>query len=171
MEKGRRYSVRAIRVVGDIAFVTLTKGYEAVIDAADVPLVSGRNWYAQIAAGTVYAARSEMIHGRQRCVLMHRVIIGAPSDHEVDHRDLNGLNNRRRNLRIASRQQNLANRGKLRNNTSGRKGVRQHGRGWIAEIEANGARYYLGRFTTIDQASAAYHGAAVVLFGQFARAA
>ena len=39
-------AIRQIRVDGNIAYVPLTRGYEAVIDAADVPLVEGWNWYA-----------------------------------------------------------------------------------------------------------------------------
>ncbi len=171
MRKGQSYTVRPIRVVGDLAYVTLTKGYEAVVDAADVPLVAGRNWYAQVSPKAVYAARSEIVDGRQRCVLMHRAIAAAPDGLDVDHRDRDGINNRRKNLRVATRQQNQANRAANANCASGIKGVRDIGSGFTAEIEAAGGRYYLGKFDSAAEAAAAYQGAARVLFGEFARVA
>lgn len=173
MKARARYTVKArpIRIVGSRAYVALTKGYEAIIDACDVPLVEGRNWYAQVCRRGVYAARSEFVDGQQRCVLMHRSISGAPDGQDVDHRDLNGLNNRRKNLRIATRGENQGNRGANANNAVRVKGVRRAGRGYVAEIEREGRRFYLGTFDTAAEAGAAYLGAARVLFGEFARAA
>lgn len=168
MKNGERYTVRPIRIAGATAYVELTKGYTATIDAADIPLIAGRNWYAQVTPTSVYAARSEIVDGIQRCVLMHRVIAGA-GEPEVDHRDLNGLNNRRKNLRVATRSQNLANRGANMNSTLGIKGVRRMRGKFIAEIETGGRSYYLGSYGTAELAAAAYAGAARVLFGEFAR--
>jgi hypothetical protein len=170
-KKYERRDLRPIRIEGRVAYVTLTKGYEAIIDAADVPLVRGWNWHASVAGKLVYAARSATIEGKRRMILMHRVIANAPSDRDVDHRRGIGLDNRKRNLRIATPSQNLGNSRGSSTSMLGVKGVHFHAGKYEAAIEKDGARYYLGRFETLGEASAAYQGAARVLFGEFARAA
>ena len=121
-------SIRPIRIDGVLAFITLTKGYEAVIDVADVPLVAGYNWYALVMPRTVYAARNDRSGPKKRNVFMHRVILGEPEGLQTDHKDGNGLNNTRDNLREATISQNGSNRRIGCNNTSGYKGVRSHKR-------------------------------------------
>jgi hypothetical protein len=51
-------NIRTIRIQGNVAYVPLTRGYEAIIDAGDVPLVLERNWTALLAPRTVYAVRT-----------------------------------------------------------------------------------------------------------------
>jgi hypothetical protein len=90
----------------------------------------------------------------------------------VDHRDGDPTNNRWDNLRLATRSENSANRRRNRNNKSGFKGViwdQRHG-GWLARIGKNRRTYYLGRYTTAEEAHAAYAAKARELFGEFARA-
>lgn len=90
----------------------------------------------------------------------------------VDHEDKNGLNNRWRNLREATKSTNGANRGVSRVSKSGVKGVslcRVTGR-WRADITVQGMRYNLGRFASKEEAAAAYERAACESFGAFARA-
>ncbi|CAN7312189.1 HNH endonuclease [Phenylobacterium sp. LjRoot164] len=169
MKKGEPYSPRLVRIEGDIAYVPLTKGYEAIIDASDASLVSDRSWYAQESRTGVYAARSQTIEGRQKCVLMHRVLLAAPDEMEVDHCDGDGLNNRRANLRLATRLQNQGNRPANRSNRLGVKGVRAHQGRYMAEITVSGRSTFLGSFDTIEEASAAYAQAANTRFGEFAR--
>jgi hypothetical protein len=161
--------IRPIRVEGDTAYITLTKGYVAVIDAADVPLVEGRNWFAWVCGQTVYARRSDGRVG----ILMHRVLLNAPTDRLVDHGDGDGLNNRRKNLRLASNQQNTFNGRKRAGNTSGAKGVhwrKDVGR-WQAQIAINGKKIGLGSYDAIEDAAAAYAKASAELHGEFGRAA
>ena len=90
----------------------------------------------------------------------------------IDHRDGNPLNNRWRNLRLASHTENAANRPRLRSNTSGFKGVtfeRRSGK-WLAQIQKHGRRYPIGRYDTAQEAHEAYVAAARLLFGEYARA-
>lgn len=161
--------IRPIRIEGDVAFVTLTRGYEAIIDAADVPLVERFNWYACVQRNTVYASRK----ANKTSVLMHRVIMDDPDGFQVDHIDGNGLNNRRENMREATNAQNAHNSRIQRNNTSGFKGVSRHNRSakWCAQIRLNGSCYRLGLFHTPEAAHAAYVAASEVMHGEFARAA
>jgi len=95
----------------------------------------------------------------------------APSNLEVDHRDCDGLNNRRSNLRLATMVQNMLNQGCRRDNASGFKGVTwDKGRSkWRAQIALNKKRHYLGLFDEPEAAHAAYAEASVKFHGEFGR--
>lgn len=168
---------REIRVEGEIAFVPLTQGYEAVIDADCVPLISKWNWHVMLTTrpdGSVahaYAARGEHRGARRRIIHMHRVIADTPSDMDTDHIDGDGLNNRRSNLRVVTHAQNQCNRRLNIDNKSGVRGVafnRATGK-WRAQIGVNGAKRYLGLFSSIDKAAQAYASASAELHGEFGR--
>mgnify|MGYP003383480200 CR=1 FL=1 len=161
---------RPIRVDGDLAYVTLTQGYEAVINASDAPLVAGWNWYAIKDGNTVYAQRSRPA-GERRIVRMHRVLMGDPDGLLVDHRDGDGLNNIRSNLRLATCQQNVHNARISKSNTSGFKGVswRKTNGKWHAQIRLNGRQRNLGYFQTPEAAHDAYCKASSSLHGEFGR--
>lgn len=80
---------------------------------------------------------------------------------EVDHINGNRSDNRLINLRDVSKQDNMKNRGKNRNNTSGTSGITWFNQTnqWRVRINANGKRISLGLFDTIDEAVAARKGA------------
>ena len=162
--------LRPIRIEGDIAFVTLTKGYEAIVDAADIHLVEGFNWFADVKGRTVYACRNHK-SPRRGLVYMHRAIAQTPEGMDTDHRDLNGLNNRRSNLRTATKSQNQHNVTAQVNNTSGYKGVSfRRDRGvWRANISHNRKTLFLGHFSKPELAHAAFCEAAAKLHQDFAR--
>lgn len=86
----------------------------------------------------------------------------------VDHKDHNGLNNQRSNLRVASWAENSRNRIKWISKASDFKGVSRRGRFWRAQILWEGRSIELGMYDRADKAAAAYDGAAKVLFGRFA---
>lgn len=96
---------------------------------------------------------------------MHRLLVGAPDDRLVDHRDGNGLNNRRSNLRVCTDGQNCANVGVVRSRT-GWKGVtwRKLSRCYIAQF----AGAEVGRFNDPIEAARAYDRAAYAKYGRFA---
>ncbi len=161
--------IRSIRVVGDIAYVPLTKGHEAIIDAGDVDLVAAWNWIASERQSRVYAVRGDYSTGKRLNVYMHRVIASAIKGLDVDHRDANGLNNRRHNLRLATRQQNQFNQRTHFDNKAGLKGVHWHKRDrrWCAQIQINRKVKHLGYYTTPQEAYAAYCKASAELHGEF----
>lgn len=140
-------------------------GMHAVIDKKDYGLISGSKWHAEPAHYTFYARATR---GGEK-VYMHRLIAGLRSV-KVDHRDGNGLNNRRSNLRSASSQQNGAYRVRRnKNNTSGLHGVSKTKCGrWMAQITYNRGNIFLGNFKSKLDAARAYDEAAEILFGQFA---
>jgi hypothetical protein len=92
-----------------------------------------------------------------------------PPGYEVDHRDEDKLNNRRSNLRLATRSQNKMNEGPHRNNRSGARGVSwesQTGK-WRATLRIDGRRLSLGRFSDLAEAKRAYERAARKFHGKF----
>lgn len=92
---------------------------------------------------------------------------GAWPKHEIDHRNGDGLDNRWDNLRPATRFQNEANRGARRTSRTGFRGVHPSGRGYQASIYRNGHRRFLGTFTNVLDAAAAYATAAKRSDGEF----
>ena len=163
-------TIRPIRVDGQLAYIPLTQGYEAIIDAADVPLVDGRVWFALVDGKNVYAGRRGPRPAR-KTIWMHRVIAGTPDGFETDHRDGNGLNNRQENLRTATPSQNRCNQKLLDRNTSGMKGVSPHKASgkFQASISINKKQRHLGLFLTKEDAAAAYAEASAELHGAFGR--
>jgi hypothetical protein len=164
-------TIRPIRIDGNIAYVPLTKGYEAVIDVADVPLVEGWNWTASTLRRAVYAYRRPRVNGVLKSCLMHRLIADPGKADQVDHINGNGLDNRRKNLRLATPSENACNSVPRSTNTSGFKGVCWHkGAGkWMAQIVLDGKNNYLGLFDTAEDAHAAYAKKSLELHGRFGR--
>ena len=153
--------------------IQLTKGYEAIVDAQDGDLVA-IPWHVNVSGHTAYAVRRSGGKSTQLSrVIMERVIERLLTcDEVVDHIDRNGLNNRRSNLRLATRQQDLHNSKKPDRGTNRLKGASwsAKARKWRAQITINYQVIYLGYFDTEEKAHAAYCQAAAQNCGQFARA-
>jgi hypothetical protein len=164
---------RPIRIDGDVAYVTLTKGYECVIDAADAHLFDGYNWKAHICGRLVYGVRNHYTGEKWVSHRMHKIIMGDIGTKEVDHIDGDGLNNRRANLRAVTHAQNMKNQRLRSDNKSGCPGVAFHKRDgvWQAYIDNDGVRHNLGYHKCITSAAAAYREASAKLHGEFARTA
>jgi len=151
--------------------IPLTKGYVSIVDDEDYEWLSQWKWCAAVdKSGTVYAARaSPTENGKQKTTRMHRVIMNAPPDKFVDHRDGNALDNRKQNLRICTNAENTRNQGKKKNNTTGFCGVFRNGKGFIAKLQINGKRLSFGTYSTPEDAAIAYDQAALIHHGEFAR--
>ncbi|WP_052640292.1 HNH endonuclease [Zavarzinella formosa] len=153
--------------------IDLTRGLVAIIDDEDYPLVNQHKWHAKPALrrkDKFYAATivRDLETGKQRTIRMHQLIFpGAP---EVDHRDDDGLNNRRSNLRPCGQSQNQGN---ARPRTDGKikyRGVSPMPNGnFQARIGYKGKVTHLGVFATPEEAAGAWNTAAVLRFGEFAR--
>ena len=141
--------------------------FRAIVDEADYPRVSSLRW----SHTNGYACRKEPGNIHQS---MHRFILGLTGGDEVDHVNGDGLDNRRANLRVCSRRDNVRNKSVSSNNKCGYKGVSHVPYGkrvkrWVAKININGRQKHLGYFSRPDEAAEAYNKAAVELFGRFAR--
>ncbi len=150
--------------------IPLTQGRVALVSDQDWFWLSQYKWYAHRINRCWYARTNIRVGFRQRNIKMHRLLLGFPTC-RVDHRNCNGLDNRRCNLRRASNQQNVGNRRRNLNNKSGVKGVHWHkvGNAWCAKIGQNGKRIHLGLFKTRKAAARAYAKAAKKWFGNYAR--
>lgn len=148
--------------------VKLTRGLVARVDDADWPLVAPYNWHVLRGRNTNYAVANVVRDGQRSSLLMHRLIIGAGPSQQVDHRDLDGLNNQRGNIRLCTRSQNCSNADRRRRSTA-YKGVSLRENRIYARIQVDGKTLTLGRFETVEAAARAYDAAAVRLFGEFAR--
>ena len=101
---------------------------------------------------------------------MHRLILKAEKGQVCDHINHNGLDNRRKNLRLCTNSQNFGNQRKRPNKSSIYKGVCFYKRDskWQVGIECNYKKYYLGRFDNEIEAAKVYDKKAAELFGEFA---
>ena len=95
--------MKIIRIDSVGAYVVLTRGVEARIDASDVALVSQHSWHATTSSTGCFYARSS------RVGFMHRLLTGAKRGEEVDHINHDTLDNRRENLRVGTHKQNMEN--------------------------------------------------------------
>jgi hypothetical protein len=148
--------------------IPLSQGLVALVDDEDYDQASMHQWYAARVNGSIYAQRSARLpNGGQVTQKIHTHLTGWPL---VDHINGNGLDNRRSNLRPATKAENNRNKRRYRNSTSGFKGVSQRGNGrWRAYIYVNGRRVGLGDHATAEAAARAYDAAAPVHHGEFAR--
>lgn len=148
--------------------IPLTQNQVALVDDQDFEWLSQWNWYAEKNGKTWYAARFEGPWPIHKHVLMHRAILPSPDTVRVDHKDRNGLNNRRENLRLATLSQSMANRGMQRNNTSGFIGVMRLGNKFVARVGLNRKHINIGSFDSAIDAALARDAKAVELYGDFA---
>jgi hypothetical protein len=147
--------------------IPLTQGKVAIVDDEDYEYLNQWKWCV---TDTGYAIR-QASRPSKKGIRMHRVIMQTPDGMDTDHINGNKLDNRRCNLRICTRSQNLQNSLAHSNNTSGRKGVSWstlHQK-WVAQIKTNTGYHYLGLFSDIADAVKTYDVAARKYFMEFAR--
>ncbi len=119
---------------------------------------------------TVYVVRSTTKDGKTITYFMHREIMNAKPNQKIDHINGDGLDNRRKNLRFATQQQNMWNKRKHKKSQSGIKGVTKiRGKNiWVAQICINKRSINLGRFKCEEEAKIEYEKNAKKYFGEYA---
>ena len=148
--------------------IDLTRGLQATVDDQDW------EWLNDICSWNAHPAKQRderwYASGSQsgKTIYMHRIILDAPIGVMVDHVNGNGLDNRRQNLRLATKSQNNANRNGYQNRT-GFRGVEPHKKRFIAVIWINHKRKNVGRFDTAIEAAIARDMAAKKVYGEFAK--
>jgi len=147
----------------------------ALVDDEDYDRLSQWKWYLKKGRNTNYAARIEISNNTRISINMHRVILKL-TDSKIfgDHRDRDGLNNQRSNLRIATCSQNCANTISKKNSSSIYLGVsysntKRMKAKWVSTIGINYKQIHLGSYKTEVEAAKAYDEAAKKYHGEFAR--
>lgn len=158
-------------VEGDIVWIKLTQGQETCVDLPDWTTVRAYRWCAlERKNGGFYAVTNLPRAGIKSRFsrYLHQLIFGAKGP---DHRDGDGLNNLRSNLRKASKSQNAANSLKREGYSSPFRGVsfRKDKGKWQARVRVERVRKHIGYFTDEQEAARAYDCAALEHFGEFAK--
>jgi hypothetical protein len=150
-------------------WIQLPHGIFALVDAEDYEKVSKYSWWATSTRHRTYAL-TKIDKGRTS-VSMHRIVLDYPEG-EIDHINMNGLDNRKSNLRLATRQQQRFNECKaiVANATSKYKGVAKRRNGkWAAAIQNGNKVEHLGTFESEELAARAYDTKARQIQGSFGR--
>ena len=148
--------------------IELTQNKVTLVDDADYEELSKYKWYAVCYKKIWYAERME----KRKVIRMHRQILGLgyKDGKYVDHKNHNGLDNRRHNLRICTQTQNCYNKRHQESKSSGFQGVSWCNRRlqWRACITYKNRQKFLGYFDFEELAANAYNIAAQQFFGEFA---
>lgn len=143
-------------------------GHVAFIDDEDYELISNYRWCIARDRRIFYAVTTTHPH-----IKMHRLILALNKNIQADHKNGNGLDNRRENLRIADASQNQANsrKRKIEISRSHFKGIywQKHSKLWNARVALHKKTYSLGYFKSEEEAALAYDKGAREKFGEFAR--
>lgn len=149
-----------------VGYGTLPDGTVFKFDAERFDRIKHIKWYPCNAAygNAIYITNS---HGR----VLHHYLMSCPLGYEVDHINMDTLDNRRCNLRVCTHQQNQCNQDLQRNNTSGVTGVSFYPpRGkFRARIKASQHEIHLGYFSTFKEAVQARNEGIRLMFGEYGR--
>lgn len=154
--------------------ITLTQGRVALVSEEDHGWFTRWSWCVNKGG---YAQHGIRVNGKQRMTYMHRAVMERmlggpiPKGLEIDHINGNKLDNRRENLRLATRRQNMMNNRGKKDSVSRYKGVsfeKRTGR-WLARMKIAGKQTYLGSFVTEEEAARAYDAAARRVHGEFGK--
>jgi hypothetical protein len=166
-----RHELSGLTITGDSIMkqISLTKDQFALVDDEDFEWLNQWKWCANKFQNRWYAYRGTK-KPKMHTILMHRFIMGATKGQEIDHKDGNGLNNTRNNLRFCEHYQNLFNKKGNIISVSKYKGVSLHRRDklWRARIQINGKQRTIGYFKDEKKAAEAYDIEARKYFGEFA---
>ena len=150
--------------------IQLTQEKVALVDDDDFEWLNQWKWYAGKTRNTYYAIRNSPIdeNGKQIKIYMHREIMNTPKEVLTDHKDRDGLNNQKHNIRLCTYSQNGANRKSY--GVSKYLGVcwDKQSNKWIVRIETDNKSTYLGCFKIEKDAAMAYNEAAKKQHGEFA---
>jgi len=152
--------------------IKLTQGLIAFVDDDDFERLNSFKWFAHKSGNAYYAETIISVGYKKQDVLkMHRLVMNlGRCEMVVDHKDMNGLNNTKENLRVCTRSQNAMNKKSQTGSFSKYKGVSYHKRNkkFQAEITINSKKKHIGYYHKDVDAAIAYDNKAIEFFGEFA---
>jgi hypothetical protein len=150
--------------------IPLTQGKIAIVDATMYSLVSAFRYFASRREGrnNWYAVRNDT--STNRLIFMHNDIMPLDPPFSPDHINRDTLDNRLSNLRPATPEQQAVNRGPMKHNSSGYRGVSyfKHQERWTANLHHKGKRVFFKYTNTPEEAARFYDAAAIKYHGEFA---
>jgi len=146
-------------------------GMFAIINKEDFYKVKEYSWYLIAKSVHNHSSRPYGLNKSGKYVLMHRLITNCPKGKVVDHINHKALDNRKCNLRIATKSQNCWNSKMSKRNKSGYKGVSWYKKynKWRVCIRKNNIYKHLGYVADLSLAKDMYNNAAIMMFGEFAK--
>jgi hypothetical protein len=138
----------------------------ALVDDEDYEKLAKHKWFLVKNHNAFYAIRKSLTSdGRRSSIAMHQEVLDMPSK-AIDHKDRNGLNNQKHNLRLVTTKQNTINAKMYKNNKSGYKGVSwcRLNKRWRAQLSCK----LIGWYDSKEEAARAYDKAAKEKFGEYA---
>lgn len=131
------------------------------IDKEDLEKVKNYKWYLN---GTGYVVSNNKISNDKNIIIfLHHIILSKKVGFMIDHLNHDILDNRKQNLRYATRSQNIMNQKSSRGYSWYKKNKK-----WVAYIQKDNKKIHLGYFTNEQDAINARHQAELKYFGEFA---
>jgi len=149
-------------------YITLTKGFVAIVDDEDYDKVIKYNWYAQTTINRPTYAVHDTCTAGNRLLFLHNLVNPPPKGFTNDHIDRDGLNCQKLNLRFATYSQQNANRMFQKKPSSGYRGVYKIKRLWVVYVKLDNRNIYGGGYEDVIDAAKAYDDLATKLRGDFA---
>ena len=135
----------------------LSEGVTMLVDADDFDRLSGVKWHL---SWNGYAVNRSRVNGKNTNIRAHRLLVDAPEGYDIDHINGNKLDNRKSNLRVCTRSENLSNR------TSAKGAYLDRRRGtWQVEFKVEKKKAYIGAFNDEELARHIYHDIKKQLIG------
>ncbi len=153
--------------------IKLTQNKYALVDNSDFESLNQHKWFTKKNGKNFYAQRNGSIKSgiKRKIIGMHQQILGEIKGKEIDHKDCNGLNNQRKNLRHSTKIENQRNVKRRVDNTSGLKGISwdRSRKRWFVSVTLNKIQINLGRFIKLLDAKRRYRLFIKNTFGEFGR--
>ncbi len=151
---------------GPVGFGILSDGTTFLFDSNKINQIKDMNWYRNYRE-TDRHMYIQNVKGKK----LHDYLISCPKGYEVDHINLDTLDNRLCNLRIVTHQQNQINQPLQKNNTSGVSGVSYYPprKKFRARIKVGQHDIHLGYYDSFEEAVQARNIGMSCMFGEFGR--